>query len=271
MSGELLKRHNQFIEDLSALDMEEDIRTFKPYIELMAGYLPNNHEALMRFSTGLQVMTDACAENPYLLKLARMYQTFASLTAIHAHENGVDLDSHKPRLHNHDYKIEETTVKADELLSIDQTRTISRHLRDRGLTVGLLHGHFRLLTPSSIAFIINAHQDIDALMVGVESSGRTLNFKRKVPIIDDRIRAKAFRKLLLFPFVIDDSVEYSDEGYTGLVRRVSPDKYFTQSDNPETLKTTMRERAIATGCEYVELINLPGISTTQIKDAFDNI
>jgi glycerol-3-phosphate cytidylyltransferase-like family protein len=262
---ELLSFHKEFIGKVGELGLIDDLVDFKPYINAMAKYLPNRTEALMRFSTGLQVVADQLNNKINYQPLGIFYQTLSSLSAIQAVENGLDLNEHSFLDFNTEQQIGGIVIKKDNFATIEQASLISKFMQRKGKTVGMLHGHFRLLTPSSIAFIINAHKEADYVLVGVEKGHRTQSFKGKDLIFTDEERALIFRKLLPFAFLIDESVEYSNKGYQRMLREISPNIYFGQSDNQIEQKEIMKERATRVrGCRYAELKNLPGLGTSRI-------
>lgn len=265
MARETLEDHLKVIENVGRLGLIDEIVDFQPYIGRMAKYLPNEGEAMMRFATGLEVLADALVNSPTYQPLAIAYQVLASLSAIHASEHNVDVDAYNPINLNLELKFPNFTLHEDQLLTIDQAVQVARFYEEKGFSIGLVHGHFRLLTPSSIAFLINAFEHARVVLTGLETGDRTEQFKQKENILDDDQRAQVFRVLTPFPFFIDKSIPYTNEGYTRLVQQIGPHKYIGQSWNPTEIKVAMRERAAAvvSGCEYIELRNMPGLSTTQ--------
>jgi len=264
---EYLARHAGILQGLNKLGLTSDIVDFRPYINTMSEYLPNKREALMRFSTGLQIVADSLIEKPKLVPLGIVYQTLASLSAVQAVENGLNLEVHHFHIYNVAQKIGDVEYGPDKLMTINQAAGVSKTLQDRGITLGLVHGHFRLPTPSSIAFIINSHREARVILTGVESRKRTEEFKMKEVILTDEERVKTFRTLMPFVFQIGNETEYSNAGYRELVRKISPNVYIGQSDNPPELKAEMQVRAsLVEGCRYAEIVNLPGLSTSEMYD-----
>lgn len=262
---ELVSFHNEFIAKVGELGLIDDLVDFKPYVNAMAKYLPNRTEALMRFSTGLQVVADNLNNKKDFQPIGILYQTLSSLSAIQAIENGLDLNAHSFLNFNTEQRIGGVVIKKDNFATIEQASLVSKFMQRKGKTVGMLHGHFRLLTPSSIAFIINAHEKSDYVLVGVEEGHRTKSNKIKDLIFTDEERALIFRQLLPFPFLIDNSVEYSNKGYQRMLRRINPNTYFGQSENPAEQKEIMKQRVSkVVDCNYVELKNLPGLGTSRI-------
>lgn len=262
---ELLNLHKEYLNEIGKLGLINDLVDFKPYINVMASYLPNKTEALMRFSTGLGVVADQLNKKGNYRPLQILYQTLSSLAAVQASENGLDLREHNLLDFNTEQRIGEVVIKKDTFATIEQASLLSKFMKRKGKTVGMLHGHFRLLTPSSIAFIINAHKEADYVLVGVEKGHRTQSFKVKDLIFTDEERVSIFRQLLPFPFLIDDSVEYSNKGYQRMLRKIEPNVYIGQSDNQEEQKEVMKERAAKLrDCRYIEIKNLPGLATSRI-------
>lgn len=259
-----LELNQEFLDKLRTLGMTSDLVDFKPYINTMARYLPNDNEALMRFSRGLEVVTECLLNKVDYKPIGILYQLLASMSVVQAVENKLDLKKYIFARYDVEQKVGDVTVGAEQLLDVEQAAVLSKYLRKEGVVVGLIHGHFRLLTPSSIAFVINAQTKADIVLVGVEKSERTRKFKTENIIFSDEERAKMFRRLLPFAYWIDDETEYSNEGYGRMLKKIRPDVYIGQSHNPETVKIEMKRRAGNAGCEYVELLNLPGLSTTRI-------
>jgi hypothetical protein len=260
-----------FLDVLRSAGMSEEITAFEPMIDRMAEYLPNNHEALMRFALGLHVVAEALAEKPKYRNLGVLYQMLASIAYEKAMENGYDQVKYPPRNYNQDFTVGDQSFHRDQVLTKVEAKYLSEYYRDHGLKVGLIHGHFRLLTPSSIAFIINACVRAQVVFVGIELGERTQKFKGKDPIFTDAERDTIFRQLTPFVFSIDNSVPYSNAGYQELCATIHPDIYFGQSDEPEPLKKAKLHRAAAVGCTYLELTNLPGLSTTEMKAVIDSL
>jgi glycerol-3-phosphate cytidylyltransferase-like family protein len=266
----MLQSHKEFIEKSRRIGLAQEVDSFKPYINLIAGYLPNNNEALMRYSVGLQRMTDILCIKQKTEPIAYVYQILASLSALQAVENGYDIVNRKIYNYNNAAVFGEVSIKSDELMTVSDTGKIVEKLRQLNVSTGVVFGHFRLLTPSSLAFLINTFNHADCTLVGVERGDRTIEYKRKDLILSDSERAKIFRSLLPFVFWIED-VPYTNAGYTELLRKINPDIHFGQSDNPEGVKKEMALRAKTVGCKYIEITNLPGASTTEIKQKLDEI
>lgn len=204
-------------------------------------------------------------EKPKFVPIGFLYQTLASLCAVQAVENGLNLEAYNFNTYNVAQKIGDVEYGPDELMTVNQAAYVSKTLQDEGITLGLAHGHFRLFTPSSIAFIINAHREARVILMGGESGKRTEEFKRKEVVLTDEERAKIYRTLMPFVFRIGDETEYSNAGYRELVSKISPNVYIGQSDNPTEFKAEMKVRAsLVEGCRYVEIVNLPGLSTSEM-------
>lgn len=260
------QRH--FYEQISHNKYGINFDDFLPYIVAVSGYLPNNTEALMRFGLVLNFISAILLDKPTLEKHATVYQVLACLSCNQAITNGLDTTKFRFEDCTGPQEIGIEVVEPDHLLTINQAAYVSKACREHGLTVGLLHGHFRTLTPSSIAFIIAAFEHVDVVLVGIETGKRTEAHKGKVPILTDQERAILFRALLQYPFFIDDSVPYTNEGYSGLVKLISPTHYFGQTQNPPNMKQSMAQRATEAGCNYTELTSIPGLSTSALFDKF---
>jgi hypothetical protein len=271
MAKEKLTVHKEIIETARSLDLQNEMDGFTEYIDLMASFLPNNQEALMRFANGLYEVANRLILIPELLSMGLAYQVLSSLATLRASENGLDVDAYNYRSYNTEQRFAEIIIPPNTFMTIDQAIQLSPTLQKEGYRVALLHGHFRLLTPSSIAFIINAFRYTDILFVGVESGVRTIQHKGKLPLLDDDSRAVLFRTLLGFPFLIDDRIPYSDAGYQELVNLIKPTSYIGQTDNPAEQKQQMRLRAERAGIEYIEIKNMPGLSTTELAGALAEI
>lgn len=264
MQREMLEQHKGFVEkagELGLIDQEDEINQC---LDVLSGYLPNNQEALMRLSLGLQVAGEILmGKTKTVLPLGIFYQTLSSLAFIKAVENGLDLDSYRPVTWDVAERVGEVDIREHQVLTIQEASKVSKKLQDDGLSVGLLHGHFRLFTPSSMAFIINAHRYADVVLLGMERGERSERYKGK-PIFTDSEREKIARTLLPFVFWIDDDVEYSDNGYLQLCQKINPRVYFGQSSNSSAAKQAMKLRAeMLPECEYREITHLPGLSTTK--------
>lgn len=132
-------------------------------------------------------------------------------------------------------------------------------------TTGLLTGHFRLFTPSSLAHVAYAASLVDNLYLGIETNERSLVHKNKHPVLSDNEIVHIARMLTDNPFLInEEEMDYTDLDYLDLVRVLTPDFYFGQSGNSPNRRSILARRAVLAGSEYVELPEVPGFHTTEL-------
>lgn len=149
--------------------------------------------------------------------------------------------------------------------SIDDAAKLANTYREQGLRVGLIHGHFRILTPANWKQVLIAREKCDVLFLGVESGWRTEEYKGATPLLDDwsrhhMILASGFDGIL---FAIK-RIPYSDQGYQGMVNKIKPNLYFTSVREPSEMTTKMGRRAAAGGGTLIMLPEQPGPSTSQL-------
>lgn len=258
----------QYISELAqvtGLDPKE-FEEAQAVVGIMSKYLPNDQEALMRYSIGLTEVGIQLLKTELYTPMGVIYTSLGIQAMRQAEEGGFDVSGHTYDNPNVYYQIGDVEAHPDRLLSVGEAVSASATARNKGAKVGLLHGHFRLLTLSSVAYVINAYEHVDHLFVGIEAANRTERDKEKENIFTDKERAKLFRRLLYFPFLIDDQVDYSDEGYRSLVSDIKPNVYFGQSHSSDAYKDEQQARANVAGSEYVIIENLPSLSTSDILE-----
>lgn len=271
MTPSLLELHRRVLDERIDPVFRPEVDDFRVYVGKMAKYLPNETEAMMRFSGALVLLSDVFGQDSIYHQLSNFNLVLGSLSALHAHDQGYDIDSFQPEYLNQTLEIGDVDIEPGDMLTVDQAVEVSRIAKSYGESTSLLHGHFRWWTPSGIGFLMNAGTVAKIPLTGVETGARTVKYKGAEPLLDDTARAAIFRALTLFPFWIDDSVPYADIGYQDMVKRISPDIYVGQSHNPPDVRQKMRERAAnVPGCEYMELRNLPGMHTSEYQAIVEN-
>lgn len=166
------------------------------------------------------------------------------------------------------YLDEEFSEERSNFYSIDEASKASAKFQERGLTVGLLHGHFRVLTPANWANISIASEKCNVLILGIEQEERTRKYKAR-PLSSDTKRAiwilsSGFNGCLC----LIEGIDYTNQGYTSLVKQINPTFYFGNSGNPEYLREQMGQRALNCGVGYTELIEQSGFHTSDVQHYF---
>jgi bifunctional ADP-heptose synthase (sugar kinase/adenylyltransferase) len=132
--------------------------------------------------------------------------------------------------------------------------------------VGLMHGHYRMLTLAHMLNFIEARRQCDYLVVLIESNERSKIFKGKEPLIHDANRLKS----LIIPGFADQvgllrGYLYNNDYYAQLVKATKPDIYFISEAAPDIRKQEHRQVAESINASLVVLPYYKGISTSLIE------
>lgn len=248
------------------LDGKIQFSQYEAYIQLIAKYL-SDPESLLRFGICLEIIAHELAEEAEISVLSRAYSLASALAIVTAQSNGLNLRTCVQDNWNSDLLIVEYESMPRTVLTTYEAAYYSFVVREiRRETTALVHGHFRLLTFSNLAFLINAENLAQNLFVGIESQSRTEQHKGKSNLLTDAARFRIFGTLFPNTFMIGNEYPYSNLGYALLVQLINPNIYVGQSDNPAHSKQAMRMRASNIGSRYVEVLNAPGPSTSLLHD-----
>ncbi len=271
MIKELVNAQLEYLRQWEQLGAEVEIAGFKNYISIIAGQLPNQHEAVARLAFAMSLQGQIMQNHSELSKAAVFYDLLAALANEHAVANDLP-EQYAPHHFATKQLLGEIEIAPAASVSYEQAGVISDLLRQKGQTTGFLHGHFRLFTPASIAYLINAAQRVDLLIIGLEAGQRTARYKNKQPLLTDPERLWLTRHFFPVVVLVDQQTSYDDAGYTQLCQAIKPDMYFGQSDNPAQLRVNMRQRALTVpNCEYMELPAILGPHTSTITQALQSI
>ncbi|MFZ2199414.1 MAG: hypothetical protein WAV40_01345 [Microgenomates group bacterium] len=150
-------------------------------------------------------------------------------------------------------------------ISIEKAGTISREMKRQAKVVGLLHGHYRLLTPGNLANIVMAYEKCDVLLLGIERGSRSQKYKGVNPIFKDYERRGIMLSSALADYIIMISkLDYSNGGYRRMVQTIKPSVYFGNESDPLWLKQQMSNRAELAQAEYIELPSVKSFSSTNV-------
>ncbi len=149
------------------------------------------------------------------------------------------------------------------IFTVEEAKIISSGLKQRGLKVGFVHGHYRILTPANWANVALAAEQCDMLLLGIEDGWRTKQFKNAEPVFRDWqrhqwVQASGFDGGL----VRISRTDYSDKGYKRILSKIKPNIYFGNLSIPQEKQKEMEERAAACGATYIALPKQEGFSTS---------
>lgn len=148
-------------------------------------------------------------------------------------------------------------------VSIREAGVITKKEHAEEHTVGLLHGHYRALTPGNLAHIIMAKRHSDTLLLGLESGRRSKIHKEVEQVYPDWERRRIMLGSRLADYVVMISrLEYSNAGYERMIDAIRPDVYFGNEGDPAWLRDAMRVRAERVGADYHELPQVQSFSTS---------
>lgn len=151
----------------------------------------------------------------------------------------------------------------NHVYTIEMASRLTFMLRQRGLRIGFLHGHYRMLTPANWANVLVARENCDLLILGLEDGWRTREYKGVEPVTRDWQRhqwvlASGFDGCL----TRISRTSYSDKGYEEILRRIKPDVYFGDMSIPPEKQQEMARRASVCGATYLSLARQHDFSTS---------
>lgn len=150
-------------------------------------------------------------------------------------------------------------------ISIEKAGIVCREMKRKEKTVGLLHGHYRLLTPGNLVNIVMAREKCDVLLLGIERGSRSQKYKSVNPLFRDYERRGMMLSSALADYIIMISkLDYSNDGYGRMVQAVKPNVYFGNDSDPLWLKQQMSKRAELAQAEYMELPSVKSFSSTNV-------
>lgn len=151
-------------------------------------------------------------------------------------------------------------------VSIENASLIAKEQKKQGKTVGLLHGHYRLLTPGNLANIVLASSQCDVFLLGIERGWRTTRYKEVNPVYKDAERGGIILSSKLADYLIwINRLNYSNKGYTRMVEQISPSIYFGNASDPDWLRKEMQSRASKAGAVYLEINEIKSFSSTDFE------
>ncbi len=152
-------------------------------------------------------------------------------------------------------------------ISIEKASEVSSKQQEQEKTVGLLHGHYRLLTPGNLANIALTNTECDVLLLGMERGSRTAKYKGVDPVYSDWERAVMVLASGLSDYLVWISrLDYSNDGYRRMVEDICPNIYFGNAGDPVSLREEMQFRANTIGAEYHEIKRIKSFSSTDFKE-----
>jgi hypothetical protein len=155
----------------------------------------------------------------------------------------------------------------NNVFTVQETSEKVSELKEKGLNVGFIHGHYRILTPANFINVLVASEKCDYLVLGLEDGWRTEHFKKVNHLVEDWYR---WQWVLASGF--DGCIcrvsrfAYTNKGYEKILRTINPDIYFSNESLPKESQKIMEDRAINNGISFALLPEQDGFHTSEYFD-----
>lgn len=138
----------------------------------------------------------------------------------------------------------------EKILSQAQTSRRVRYWQEKGLSVGFIHGAFRIYDLNHMAICMWAATKCDRLVIGMESNYRISNvFTRNVLLSDlERMQMAAWDENNSAVFLVDGD-NGGDDYYRELVKNVRPNVYFCSAEYSQSIIAERIRRAMMVGAK----------------------